>query len=262
VAVVERSPGWANVVATVETDPEQETSRNVTGWVVDKGIVTPSTPEGDKIVFGEAVDSEAEASRRTGRKGSAQDAMRLYAGVAEYFSTSPLAAEAAYRAAYIRWQIEAADAATRPSSRQSDPSLKYQIDEQYMKKVIKKFPGTKWADLAAYRLLDNKTCGDWAAEAKCPELEATLYMKYVDEHSKSPKAAEALYKAAWRYAALIVIYRSNNDEKKAADSTTRATSTAKRIATQYPDVTDWATRAERLLYMVQSEIPAYGNAIQ
>jgi hypothetical protein len=132
VAVVERSPGWANVVATVETDPEQETARNVTGWVVDRGIITPTTPEGDKIVFGEAVDSEAEASRRSGRKGAAQDAMRLYAGVAEYFPTSPLAAEAAYRAADIRWQIEAIDAATRPSSRQCDPSLKYQIDEQYM----------------------------------------------------------------------------------------------------------------------------------
>ena len=94
-----------------------------------------------------------------------------------------------------------------------------------MKKVIKKFPGTKWADLAAYRLLDNKTCGEWAAEAKCPELEANLYMKYVADHQQSPKAPEALYKAAWRYSALIVIYKSNNDGKRAADSTARATST-------------------------------------
>ena len=262
VAVVERSPGWANVVATVETDPEQETSRNVTGWVVDKGIVTPATPEGDKIVFGEAVDSEAEASRRSGRKGAAQDAMRLYAAVAEYFPTSPLAAEAAYRSADIRWQIEAADAATRPSSRERDPSMKFQIDEQYMKKVIKKFPGTKWADLAAYRLLDNKTCGDWAAEAKCPELEAALYMKYVDEHPKSPKAPEALYKAAWRYSALIVIYKSNNDVKRAADSTARATGTAKRVATQFPDNTEWSTRAERLLYMIQNNMPTFGNTVE
>ena len=262
VAVVERSPGWANVVATVETDPEQETSKNVTGWVVDKGVVTPSTPNGDQVVFGEAVDSEAEASRRSGRKGAARDAMRLYAGVAEYFPTSPLAAEGAYRAADIRWQIEAAAEATRPSMRETDPSLKYHIDDQYMKKVIKKFPGTKWADLAAYRLLDNKTCGDWAAEAKCPEMEATLYMKYVDEHPKSPKNPEALYKAAWRYSALIVIYKSNNDAKKATDSTARAISTTKRITTQFPDVTDWATRAERLLYMIQNEIPTYGNALQ
>ena len=262
VAVIERAPGWANVVATVETDPDQETERNVTGWVVDKGIVTPATPDGDKIIFGEDVDSEAEASRRSGRKGSAQDAMRLYARLAEYFPTSPLAAEAAYRSADIRWQIEAVDASTRPSAKQSDPSLKYQIDDQYMKKMMKKFPGTKWADLAAYRLLDNKTCGEWAAEAKCPELEASLYMKYADEHPQSQKTPEALYKAAWRYSALIVIYKSINDGKKAADSTARATSTAKRVMTQFPDNNDWSTRAERLLYMVQSNIPTYGPAVE
>ncbi|HVP53935.1 MAG TPA: hypothetical protein VMU45_02990 [Candidatus Eisenbacteria bacterium] len=262
VAVIERSRDWANVVATVETDPDQETERNVTGWVLDKGIITAATPDGDKIVFGEAVDSEAEASRRGGRKGSAQDAMRLYARVAEYFPSSPLAGEAAYRSADIRWQIEAVDASTRPSAKQSDPSLKYQIDDQYMKKVIKKFPATKWADLAAYRLLDNKTCGEWAAEVRCPELEANLYMKYSDDHPQSPKTPEALYKAAWRYSALIVLYNSNNDGKKAADSQARAISTAKRIMTQFPDNTDWANRAERLLYMVQNNIPTYGNALE
>ncbi len=262
VAVVERAPGWANVVATVENDPEQETERNVTGWVHDKGIVTSATPDGDKIIFGEAVDSEAEASKRGGRKGAAQDAMRLYGRLAEYFPTSELAAEAAYRSADIRWQIDAIDAATRPSSRSSDPSLKYQIDDQYMKKVIKKYPGTKWSDLAAYRLLDNKTCGEWAAEAKCPEMEAGLYIKYADDHPKSPKTPEALYKAAWRYSALIVIYKSNNDGKRAADSSARATATAKRIMNQFPENTDWSTRAERLLYMVQNNIPTYGNAVE
>src|SRR5271166_5413161 len=262
VAVIERSPGWANVVATVETDPDQETERNVTGWIVDKGVITAATPDGDKIIFGEAVDSEAEASRRGGRKGSAQDAMRLYARLAEYFPTSPLAAESAYRSADIRWQIEAIDASTRPSAKQSDPSLKYQIDEQYMKKVIKKFPGTKWADLAAYRLLDNKTCGEWAAEAKCPEMEAKLYMKYADDHPQSPKTPEALYKAAWRYSALIVIYKSNNDGKRAADSTAEAMAVAKRILSQFPDNTEWSTRAQRLLYMIQNNIPTYGNTIE
>ena len=115
VAVTERSPGWANVVATVEVDPDQETERNVTGWIVDKGVITAATPDGDKIIFGEAVDSEAEASKRGGRKGSAQDAMRLYARLAEYFPTSPLAAESAYRSADIRWQIEV--------DRRSDPTF-------------------------------------------------------------------------------------------------------------------------------------------
>ncbi len=262
IAVIERSPGWANVVATVETDPDEETERNVTGWIVDKGVITPATPEGDQIIYGEAVDSEAEASKRGGRKGAGQDAMRLYAGLAEYFPTSPLAAESAYRSADIRWQIESIDASTRPSAKESDPSLKYQIDEQYMKKVIKKYPGTKWADLAAYRLLDNKTCGDWAAEAKCPELEAALYVKYVADHAQSPKAPEALYKAAWRYSALIVIYKSNNDGKRSADSLARATTTAKRIVTQFPDNLDWSTRAQRLLYMLQNNMPTFGNTVE
>src|SRR5215472_12537905 len=48
VAVVERAGNWANVVATVEVDPDQETDRNVTGWVLDKGIITAATPDGDK----------------------------------------------------------------------------------------------------------------------------------------------------------------------------------------------------------------------
>jgi len=30
-----------------------------------------------------------------------------------------------------------------------------------MKLVIKKFSGSKWADLAAFHLIDNKLCGDW-----------------------------------------------------------------------------------------------------
>lgn len=262
VAVVERAPGWVNAVFTVEVDPDQETQKNVTGWIVDKGVILPTTPDGDKIVFGEGVDSESEASHRGGRKGAAQDAMRLYAAVAEYFPTSSLAGEAAYRSADIRWQIEAIDASTRPSSRESDPSLKYHIEERYMKQVIKKYPGTKWADLAAYRLLDNKTCGDWAAEAKCPEMEATLFTKYADEHPQSPKTPEALYKAAWRYSALIVIYKSNNDGKRSADSLTRATATAKRIVTQFPDNTDWSTRANKLLYMIQNNMPTYGITLE
>ena len=34
-----------------------ESERNVTGWMVDKGVILPDTPEGDKIIFGEAADS-------------------------------------------------------------------------------------------------------------------------------------------------------------------------------------------------------------
>ncbi len=264
VAVLERTPGWVQVLGTVEVspDPENEADRNVTGWIMDKGVITTATPDGDKIIYGEAFDSEQEASHRGGRKGAAQDAMRLYARLAEYFPQSPLAAEAAYRAADIRWQIEAADAASRPSSKLRDPQLRYQIDEDYMRKVMKKFPGTKWADLAAYHLIDNKLCGEWEAMAKCPEMEAGLYLKYVEEHPHSPKAPEALYKAAWRYSALISIYQVNNDQKKADESAQRSLNVAKKLVAQYPDDVDWSSRGARLIYMVTNKIPTFGTTVE
>ena len=59
-----------------------------------------------------------------------------------------------------------------------------------------------------------------------------------------------------------MIYKANNDGKKAADSQARATATAKRVMTQFPDNTDWSTRAERLLYMLQNDIPTLGNTIE
>lgn len=263
VAITERTPNWLNVVGTVEVspDPENESDRNVTGWIANKGVITTSTPDGDKIIYGEAFDSEMEASKRGGRRGAAQDAMRLYARVPEYFPQSPLAAEAAYRAADIRWQIEAADVATLRSSKSSDPKSRAQIEEERMKEVIKKYPHTKWADLAAYHLIENKICGDWEAQSKCPELEAALYVKYAEEHPQSPKAPEALYRAAWRYSALIEIYSSDNQQKKAAEAAERSINVAKKLVAQYPNEIDWSSRALRLIYMVQNKIPTWGNGI-
>jgi len=264
VAVMERANGWANVVGTVEVspDPDNEADRNVTGWIEDKGIILATTPDGDKILFGEAFDCEMEASKRGGRRGAAQDALRLYARTAEYFPQSPLAAESAYRAADIRWQVEAEDAASRPSAKERDPSMHYQIDEDYMKQVMKKYPRTKWADLAAYHLIANKLCGEWQAEAKCPEMEASIYLKYAEEHPQSPKTPEALYKAAWRYSALIVIYKIHNDDKKADEAAARSLNVAKKLIAQYPNDTDWSNRGERLVYMVTNKIPTFGNTVE
>ena len=269
VAVIERTPGWVHVVGTVDVSTtiefaeEVQNDRNVTGWILDKGVIMTATPDGDKILFGEAFDSEMEASRRRGgRRGAAQDAMRIYARLAEYFPTSPLAGESLYRSADIRWQIESADRATLPSAKMRDPGLRAPVDEEHMKQVIKKFPRTKWADLAAYHLIDNKLCGEWEALAKCPEKEAEIYLKYADERPQSPKAAEALYKAAWRYAALVVIYTTDNQPKKADDSSARAINVAKKLMSQYPNDEDWSNRAERLIYMVQNKIPTYGNNVE
>ena len=263
--VMDRSRGWIKVEAEVNgipqafRDDDTPEPRTVSGWMVDKGVVRPNTTNGDRIVFGEAADSEMEASRRHGRRGAAQDAMRLYALLAEYFPNSPLAGEALYRAADIRWQIEKADAMSRPSAKERDPYLRSQMNEELMKKVIKKFPGTKWADLAAFSLIDNKVCGEWQGEAKCPEKESEMYEKYAAEHAQSSRAPEALYLAAWRQSALIEIYRTDSKPGKSDDARKRALSLAQKVIANYPNNIDWSTKAQRLLFLLEQGVPTYGN---
>ena len=252
VAILERSREWLHIT---------QVDGNVTGWVVDKGVVRASTPEGDKIVFGAAADSEVEATRRYGRKGADKDALRLYRRVAEYFPQSPLAGEGLYRAADIRWQLEAIDVSTLPSAKERNPIFRQLIDEDWMREVIKKFPGTKWADLAAYHLIENKICGEWAGETKCPEKESEIYEKYVREHPQSPKAAEALYQAAWRQSALVQMYKDDGNAGRSSGARNKAVALARQVASQYPQ-TDWGARAQTLLYMVEQDIPTYGNTIQ
>jgi outer membrane protein assembly factor BamD (BamD/ComL family) len=255
IIVLETSREWVHVEANLSDE------RTVTGWMLDKGVVRASTPNGDKIIFGEAVDSEDQASRRHGRNGAAQDAMRLYYRAAEYFPTSPLAGEAMYRSADIRWQLEKADVSSRPSSRERESYLREGMEEKYMKEVIKKFPGTKWADLAAFQLIDNKLCGDWQGSSKCPVKESEIYEKYVNEHPQSPAAAEALYDAAWRWSALIEIYKTEEDPKKSAEAKAKAIALAQRVASQ-SGPSNWVTRAQRLLYLIDQSVPTYGNVTQ
>ena len=255
VAVLESSHNWIKVLAP--TGPERVT----TGWIMDKGVVRTTTPNGDKILFGEAADAEDQASRRNGRQGAARDAMRLYFRVFDFFPKSPLAGEALYRSADIRWQVDYNDVMTLPSARQMDPDARPRIDEDYMHEVMKKFPHTKWADLATYHLIDNQLCGDWQGQSKCPERESEIYEKYAKEHPQSPKAPEALYNAASRQAALIEIYKTENEPARSDQARSRATALANQVSSQYPD-SDWAARALGLAYFVQQNIPLYGNAKQ
>jgi hypothetical protein len=263
--ILETSRDWTHVEALLteprrESDDDEEAQgKTITGWVLGKALVTNTTPNGDKIIFGEAADSEDQASRRRGRRDAAQDALRLYYRVYDLFPNSPLAAEGLYRAADIRWQVERSDVMTRPSAREKDSYMRGQIDEQWMKLVIKKFPGTKWADLAAFHLIDNKLCGDWQAAPKCPEKEADIYEKYADEHAQSPAAPEAVYNAAWRRSALIEIYKTEANQKKSDESKTRALGLAQKILSQYAQ-SDWALRAQRLIFYIQQGVPTYGNA--
>ncbi|MBV9435640.1 MAG: SH3 domain-containing protein [Acidobacteria bacterium] len=261
VAVLERSGSqWVHVLASLGgdrslgLDPDQDEGRDVSGWMLDKGLVRKNTPNGDQIVFGEAADSEAEASRRGGRKGADKDALRLYYRVAEYFPNSPVAGEAAYRSADIGWQLDLQDMRSRPSAKEKDPYMRHQMDEEQMRHVESKYKGTKWADLAAFDLIDNKLCGDWQGDTKCPEKETSIYEKYASEHPQSPKAAEALYDAAWRQSALIEMYREAENQKKSDESRAHAIGLAQRALQQYPN-SDFAYRAQLLLYLLQQGIP-------
>jgi outer membrane protein assembly factor BamD (BamD/ComL family) len=226
--------------------------------MMNKGVVQASTPNGDKIIFGEAVDSEDQASQRHGRRDAAQDAMRLYYRASEYFPHSPLAGEAMYRSADIRWQIDKADVMSRPSAKEKEAYLREGMNEEFMKEVIKKFPGSKWADLAAFHLIENKLCGDWQASSKCPEKEAEMYEKYANEHPQSPAVVEALYDAAWRRSALIEIYRTEDQSKKSEEAKNRAIALAQKAITQGAQ-SDWGARAQLLLYLIDQKIPTYGN---
>jgi hypothetical protein len=264
--IIDTSRDWVHVEAILreprrnaDEEDEESQGKTITGWVSAKGLVSLSTPNGDKVVFGEAASSEDEASRRRGRRDAAQDAMRLYYRVYDLYPNSPLAGEGLYRAADIRWQIERSDIATRPSAREREAYMRGQIDEEWMKLVMKKFPGTKWADLAAFHLIENKLCGDWQAASKCPDKEADMYEKYAKEHQQSPAAPEALYQAAWRRSALIEIYKNEANQKKAEDSKNRALALAQQIVGQYAQ-SDWANRAQALIFYVQQGIATYGNA--
>ena len=253
--ILETTPGWVHVTANLTE------VKTVTGWIVDKGVIRAAQPDGDRVLYGEAVDSEDQASRAHGRNNAAQDAMHLYYCVAEYFPQSPFAGEAMYRAADIRWQIEKSDISTRPSAKEKEAFLREGINEQFMKEVIKKFPGTKWADLAAFHLIENKLCGDWQGDPKCPAKEADYYEKYVNDHPQSPAAAEALYDAAWRYSALIEMYKTDEQLKKSEESKGKAIAIAQKVASQYPQ-SDWGARAQRLLFLIGQGVPTYGNSIE
>jgi outer membrane protein assembly factor BamD (BamD/ComL family) len=254
--VLESTRGeWVHVEALLGEE------KTVSGWILDKGFVRASNPDGDKVLFGAAADSEDEASRRHGRRGADQDALRLYYRVYDLFPSSPLAGEALYRAADIKWQIERADVMSRPSSRERDPILREGMNEDWMKQVMKKFPGTKWADLAAFHLIENKLCGEWQGSSKCPDKEADYYEKYANERPQSPAAPQALYLAAARRAALIDIYKTEDQKKKSDESRAKAMSLAQKAVQQYPQ-SDWAARAQALLFLVQQDVPTYGNTVE
>ena len=267
--VAEKSGPWLRVYANTDIEEIQEqkdtpdfgsdeTPPPISGWIEARGVVVETTAGGDRVLMGAAANQEMLASDPRGPAKAAQSARLLYRRVVEMFPNSPLAAEAAWRAADIEWQIEKADAASRPSARERDPYLRDLMDEDEMKKVIKFYPHTRPAALAAYELLDNKLCGDWQGQEKCPLKESEVYEKYADEYPDGPKTAQALYQAAYRQAVLKDMYAADGNEKKSEDARNHARELAARLKEKFPD-TDSAWRAAALVYKLDEGIPVYGN---
>jgi outer membrane protein assembly factor BamD (BamD/ComL family) len=269
VVVVERSGPWVKVFANTDvaddidedSKPDFGEDENVTpasGWIRDKGVLSPSTPGGDVILFGAAANLEDMAEQPHAPKGAAAAAHLLYRRVFEYYPDSPLAAEAAWRSADVRWQLDRADVKSLPSAKEQEAYLRPQIYEGDMKKVIKGYPGTKFAAQAAYEMIDNKLCGDWQGLPKCPEMETGLYEKYAQQFPDSPRAAEALYNAAYRQATLVTMYTVEENRKKADAAAAHTQTLTQQLKTKYPQ-SDYAARAAAIAYKVQQGIAIFGN---
>lgn len=260
---------WVNVFANTDTkeeDPDQEPefkdpnlqTTSASGWIRDKGIVGPHTPDGDRLLFGAAAELEAKAAEPHAPKDAASSAELLYQRTAEYFPNSPLAPEAAFRSADIRWQLEKLDLSTLPSSHEQDAILRPQIFEGPLKRVIKRYPDTPDAAKAAYDLLDNKVCGDWQGLPKCPELEANLYLRYADKYPTGPKTAEALYNVAYRQGALVTMYLVDDNRKRSEQAAANCASVVSRMQKDFPN-SDYTARAASLNFRVQQGLSVYGN---
>jgi len=268
VVVMEHNGAWVRVFANTDIadeqgegdKPEISADDNATpdsGWIKDKGLVNSATPNGDAILFGAAANFEAMASQPHAPKDAAEEAHLLYRRVAEYFPGSPLAAEAAYRSADVRWQIDRADTRSLPSAKEQEAYLRPQIYDGEMRKLIKQYPNTKYAALAEWDMLDNKLCGDWQGLPKCPEMESGLYQKYAQRYPDSPKAAQALYEATYRQGVLVSMYE-DDDQKRAGQATANTQTLATLMKQKYPQ-SDYTARAASIAFRVQQKIPIYGN---
>ena len=265
--MAEKSGPWMRVYANTDIveargkdAPEfgsDDTPPPISGWMDAKGVVVETTPNGDQILMGAAANQEALASDPRGPANAAESARLLYRRLAEMFPNSPLVSEAAWRAADIQWQLEKADSASRPSAKEKEAYMRQQMDEDELKKVIKYYPRTRWAALAAFELIDNKLCGDWEGSTQCPEKEADLYEKYAVEYPDGPRTAEALYQAVYRDAVLADMFAASGSDKKSNEAHSHAGELLARLRAHFAD-SDYTWRAGALVYKLDEGVPVYG----
>jgi hypothetical protein len=265
--VAEHSGPWIRVFANTDTQEARqkdapmighdEVTPPVSGWMEAKGIVIETTPGGDLVLLGEAANQESLASDPRGPISAAESARLLYRRLVEMFPKSPLVPEASWRAADILWQLQKADASSRPSAREREPYLRDQMDEDELKKVIKLYPHTRPAELAAFTLVDNKLCGDWQGSPKCPEKESEAYEKYAAEYPDGPRTAQALYQAVYRQAVLTDMYAADGSDGKSNAAHAHAKELATRLKEKFP-LSDYTARAAALVFKLDEGVPVYG----
>jgi Outer membrane lipoprotein len=270
IAIMGRNGAWVNAFVNTDEhenqDPDNEpefkdpnqTNHQFSGWMHDQGIVGPTTPNGDSILYGAAAELEGQAEQPHAPKDAAEEAHLLYKRVVDYFPDSPLAPEAAFRAADIRWQIDKLDNSSLPSAHEQQAYLRPQIYEGDLKKVMKFYPDSPQAARAAFDLIDNKLCGDWQGLPKCPEQETQIYLKYADHYPDGPKSAEAMYQAAYRQGVLVTMYSVDDDKKHADQAAQNCQAIADQLRQKYPK-SEYAPRAESIAYRVKQGIPIYGT---
>ena len=268
IVIAEKSGQWIRAYANTDvrevSDKDapiiasaDDTPPPISGWMEAKNVVVETTPNGDQILMGEAANQEALASDPRGPAHAAQTARLFYRRVAEMFLNSPLAPEAAWRAADILWQIQKADVSSRPSAHERDAYMREQLDDEEMKKIIKFYPRTRQAALAAYEMIDNKLCGDWQGQPKCPEKETDYYEKYASEYPDGPRTAQALYQAVYRQAVLVDMFNADGGDKKADSAKARAHELAARMKDKFPQ-SDYTARALAIVFKLDQGIPVYG----
>ncbi len=268
--VAQVSGPWVRVFANTDVEKEREEEQPVfgsepappvSGWMEARGVVKETTAGGDAVLMGEAANEEALASDPKGPANAARSARLLYRRLVEMFPDSPYAAEAMWRAADIRWQIEKADAATLSSSHEKDPVLREGMYEDEMKKILKSYPRSRQAELAAFELLDNKLCGDWQGDVKCPARESALYEKYAAEYPDGVKTAEALYLAVYRQASIGDMLQAEGGKKEAEAARRHAHELAAHLKEKFPH-SDYSVRAGAVVYKLDEGIPVYGIDLQ
>jgi hypothetical protein len=266
--VSEKSGPWMRVYANTDIEEmhndkdtpmvgSDETPPPISGWIESKGVVDEGTPNGDQVLMGAAANEESLAENPRGPVNAAQSARLLYRRVVEMFPNSPLVPEAAFRTADIRWQLQKADLSTLASAKHGRPDSRELMDEDDLRKIIKLYPRTRQAALAAFDLIDNKLCGDWQGMTQCPEKEADAYAKYADEFPDGPRTAQALYQAAYRMAALTDMYKSDGNEAKSREAHIRARDFADKLKAHFSE-SEYCWRAGALVYKLDEGVPVYG----